>query len=174
MFDKIKTYFRNRKIKSLIQQGKKVKHDFISLPSAKSIGLLINVNQCNTEDLKDIHQYIDAFKSKGLTVVLFEINFIKKSLPAFKTSAHSVFINPEKLNWLDVPTSAAQSQIFQHKIDILINFDTSDKLTSHFICALANAKTRTGIYREGMEAFYELMVNFKENRFNRELVRLFL
>ncbi|MBX7240603.1 MAG: hypothetical protein K1X92_02555 [Bacteroidia bacterium] len=167
MFEKIKTYFINRKIKALTIQGKKIPHDFISLSNAKSIGLLINVNQCNTEDLKDVHHYIDAFKAKGVTVVLFELNFIKKSIPGFKTSAHSVFINPEKINWLDFPNATAQSQIAQHKVDILINFDTSDKMTSHYICALANAKTRTGIHREGLESFYELMVSFKENRFKK-------
>lgn len=167
MFEKIKTWFINRKIKSLTLVGKKIRHDFISLNNAKSIGLVINANQCNPEDLKDIHHYIDSFKTKGVTVTIFEINFTKKSTASFKTSAHSVFINPETMNWLGFPTSSVQNQIAQYKVDILINLDVSDNITSHFVCGLANAKTRTGIYREGMEVFYELMVSFKENRFRK-------
>lgn len=167
MIETIKNYFRNRKLRELVTQGKKNIHDFVSLNKAKSVALLINVNQCNTEDLKDVHRYIDDFKAKGINVVLFELNYNKKSTPAFGTSAHSVFINPDKINWYDCPTGQAQSQIAQHKVDILINFDTSEHLTSHFVCGLANAKTRTGVYHEGMESFYEVMVNFKENRFKK-------
>lgn len=139
----------------------------MSLNKAKSVALLINVNQCNTEDLKDVHRYADDFKAKGINVVLFELNCNKKYTLLLALQAHSVFINPDKIDWYDCPTGQAQSQIAQHKVDILINFDTSEHLTSHFVCGLANAKTRTGVYHEGMESFYEVIVNFKENRFKK-------
>lgn len=169
MWEKIKTYFRNRKINQVLAQSKKFAHDFIDVEKAKSIGLMINVNQCNPEDIKDIHTYMDGARAKGLKVIVFELNYLKKSTPAFGTSAHSVFISPEKVNWLDCPNTAVQGLIAQYDMDILLNFDTSESMTSHFVAAFSHARTRTAVYKEGFESFYEMMVAFKENRFKKML-----
>lgn len=169
MWEKIKTYFQNRKINQVLAQGKKIAHDFIDIEKAKSIGLIININQCIPEDIKDIHSYMDATRAKGIKVILFEINYLKKTTPTFGTSAHSVFINAEKINWVDCPSEAAQGLIKQYDMDILINFDISERMTSHFIAAISQARTRTFIYKEGFSTFYELMVVFKEVRFKRML-----
>lgn len=169
MWEKIKTYFQNRQINQVLAQGRKFTHDFIDVEKAKSIGLLINVNQCSPEDIKDIHAYMDATRAKGMKVIVFELNYLKKSTPAFSTSAHSVFINPEKTNWLDCPTSSVQGLIAQYDMDILLNFDTSESMTSHYVSAISHARTRTAVYKEGFENFYEMMVAFKENRFKKML-----
>lgn len=169
MWEKIKTYFCNRKINEVLTHGKKFAHDFIDIEKAKSIGLMINVNQCNPEDIKDIHSYMNATRAKGLKVIVFELNYLKKSTPTFATSAHTVFINPEKTNWYDCPITSVQGLIAQYDIDILLNFDTSENMTSHFVSAFSHARTRTSVYKEGFESFYEIMVAFKENRFKKIL-----
>lgn len=170
MFDTIIKYFQKRKLLQLLQEGKGIKRDFVSLSKAKTIALIININQCNPEDIKDIHKYIDDMRAKGVTVVVIEINYVKKSVAAFGKSAHSVFVSPEKTNWYDCPQAAIQQQITQHKVDILLNFDTSEHMTAHFICAMSHAKNRMGAYHEQTQSFYEIMLaDLKETRFKKVL-----
>lgn len=167
MFESIKNYFIKRKIEQLIAEGKKAAHDFVGLDRAKTIGLIINMSQSNAEDIKDIHKFIDNYRQKGVKVVIFEWNPLKKTNPAFATSAHSVFINPDKTNWYGYPNAQAESQIRQYDIDILINFDSMDDVVAHLISGIARAKTLAGMYHEAFAPFYELMVNFKELRFKK-------
>lgn len=156
--EKIISFFRNRKFRELIQKGRQFSRDFVSINKAKSIGIIVNANQCSVEDLKELRGYIEDMKSKGKYVVVFELNYMKKSVPNFQHSVTSVFISPEKYNWFGCPKSAIESQIIQHNLDILLNCDTSGSVTSHYVCGMANAKTRTGPHIEGMESCYELMV----------------
>ena len=105
--------------------------------------------------------------------MLIEINFHKKSDPQFSNSVESIFINPAKLNWLDYPTPTIENQIKRHELDILMDFDSSNRMTSKYLCSMAKAKTRAGVHREGFESCYELMINGSENNGMKTLIKEF-
>lgn len=155
--NELKEKFSKRRIRNL--DRKEYRRDFIDIGKAKRIGMIINVNQLGSEDLKLLRNYIDALKKRSKELLLIEINFHKKSDPQFSSSVESIFINPAKLNWLDYPTPTIENQIRRHELDILMDFDHSNRMTSKYLCSMAKAKTRAGIHREGFESCYELMIN---------------
>lgn len=148
-------------LKTFRKKSRKVKfpHNFVDLKRAKSVGFIININQCTPKDLIVLTDYITKLEESGKSIFMVELNFLRKSEPMFNETNQSIFINPTHISWLGFPSKEVLKEINKNKADILLNLDTSDGLTSHFICGMTNAKTRAGLYEEGMEHFYELMVD---------------
>ncbi|HHG86232.1 MAG TPA: hypothetical protein ENJ82_15890 [Bacteroidetes bacterium] len=142
------------------KRAKKVSfpHAFVDFDKAKTIAFIVNISQFNPEDLVSFTKYISKLETVGKSVVVIELNFERKSLPMFKASTRSIFINPEGINWLKFPAVERLREINRLKCDLLVNLDTSEQMTSHFICGLSNAKTRVGLAQDGYEAFYELLL----------------
>lgn len=157
----LKENFSRRRIRSL-DRTKEYSRDFVDLESARKIGLIVNVSQISPEDLDLIHTYTKALKKRNKKLLLIELNFQKKSLPILSHMADAIFLNPAKLNWLDYPTPGLENEIRKHELDILMDFDSSNRMTSKYLCSMARAKTRTGVHREGFESCYELMINREE------------
>ncbi|MEM6763789.1 MAG: hypothetical protein AAF824_17520 [Bacteroidota bacterium] len=131
------------------------KRDFVDLESARTIGIILNTNESSIEDLTQITSYADTLKKRGKKILIIEINYDKKSTPSFNSA---LFINPNKLNWYDYPIPSLEKEIQDYDLDILMNFDSSVRLTSKYVCSIAKAKTRTGVHAEGFESCYELMI----------------
>jgi hypothetical protein len=134
----------------------------VGLERARRVGFIINSQLTPKTDFSKLAQYISRLKKAGKETFLIELNFQKKSTPAFQNVSDGIFINPEKLNWLDLPNAQVESQLLQKELDILMNFDNSARVTAPYLCTLANARTRTGVHVEGQEACYELMLNIPE------------
>ncbi|MEM6262276.1 MAG: hypothetical protein AAGI38_07200 [Bacteroidota bacterium] len=158
-YQSMRVTFSRRRIRYL-ERSRKYVRDFVDIENARNVGLIVNINECTTEDIKTLRRYIDQLKKGRKQVFLIELNFLKKSVPTFNSSVNSIFINPSKLNWLDFPVQSVEGKIRQYDLDILMNFDESDRMTSKYLCSMANAKTRTGKHTAGFESCYELMVNF--------------
>jgi len=154
----LKDKFSKRRIRSL-DRTKEYGRDFIDLDSAEQIGLIVNTEHTLEEDLARIDQYLDALKKRGKKVLVLELNFIKKAESRFASKVKTIFINSTKLNWLDYPTPAIESEVRKHEMDILMDFDLSLRMTSKYLCSMARAKTRTGVHQEGLESCYELMIH---------------
>ena len=154
-------YTKERIRSSLHEGGRHYKRDFIDIDKAKQIGIIINMNQCTNDDLALIQAYINALLQKNKKLLVIELNFLKKSMPAMRGGFETVFINPANLNWLDYPTPAIEKKIQKFDLDILIDFDHSERMTSKYVCSMAQAKTRTGMHTEGFEGCYELMIKPK-------------
>ena len=161
LVNQLKDNFTKRKMRQL-DNRKLTKREFIDLDKAKNIGMIVNVNQCNTEDIKHLNKYISKLKREKKRIFVIEINFTKKSTPELTNGGDGIFINPAKMNWLDYPIPAIEEKINQHQLDILMNFDSSEKMTAKYVLNFANAKTRTGPHVEGSEYCYELMVHLPE------------
>ena len=162
LVNQLKDNFTKRKIKQL-DNRKTPKREFVDLEKAKNIGMIVNVNECGTEDIKRLNQYISKLKRQKKRVFLIEINFNKKSTSELLNSGDGIFINPSRMNWLDYPVPSAEEKIRNQPLDILMNFDTSEKMTSKYVLSFANAKTRTGPHIEDFEYCYELMINLPAN-----------
>lgn len=151
--NKMKDRLSKKRIQDLDQFA--YKRDFVDLEVAKTVGMIVNVTESNAEDLDLIRTYADALRKRNKKVLLIELNFDKKSTPKYP---NSLFINPAKLNWYEYPVPSMEKKIQQYDLDILMNFDSSERMTSKYICSVANARTRTGIHIEGLESCYELMI----------------
>lgn len=144
---------------------------FIDLERAKTVAIMLNINQFNSRDLIILTDYINKLEEEGKKVYVLEMNFKRKSEPMFTESNHSsLFISLENINWLGHPSSDTLKMINKLNCDILVNLDTSEKLTSRFICGLSNAKTRVGLYGEAYEPYYELMVEIPEDISLKEML----
>lgn len=147
-------------LKQFERQVTKVKfqHEFIDFEKANSIGFIINLKQSTPKDLVDLTEYITKLEDTGKKIYLIEINISNKAEPVYNDTQHSIFIGPGDINWLGLPSRDILKKINRLKCDILLNLDTSEEMTSRYVCGFSNAYTRVGIYKEGMENFYELMI----------------
>ncbi|MFK7970221.1 MAG: hypothetical protein AB8F95_07630 [Bacteroidia bacterium] len=164
LISRVKSILTRRRLKQASTKSlSRVNHDFVDIDQAKRVGFIVNVQDINEKDKGRLTQYVNQLKKAKKDVFLVELNFIKKSTPIFTNLSNGVFINPEKLNWLGLPTTDVESKFAQTEMDILMNFDNSNNPTAQYLCRLANARTRTGVYVEGQEACYELMLSLPEN-----------
>jgi hypothetical protein len=171
--NQIKDTFSKRRIQTLGDEGRQHPRAFVDLESARRIGIIVNTSQTTSEDLKLIKSYTDALEKRNKEVLIIEINFHKKSEPVFNLGKKSIFINPSKLNWLDYPLPGVENQIKQHDLDILMNFDDSERMTSKYVCSIAPAKTRTGMHVEGFESCYELMIDRQSEQELKTMIKEF-
>mgnify|MGYP001554518476 CR=1 FL=1 len=159
--------FRNR--------GKRVKfpHRFVDYEEAGRIGFIINIALMSGKELVAFTKYITQLEESGKKILVIELNLRRKSEPVFSGSSASIFINPKQINWLDFPSVSVLRQINKFECDILYNLDTSERMTSRFICGLSNASMRVGIHEEEYEGFYELLLQIKKGARLREVLDTF-
>jgi hypothetical protein len=134
-------------------------HEFVDLDHATRVAFLINMGQFEAKDLVVLTDYITKLEEHGKQVMIVELNFKRKSEPIFNDTVESIFINAQHINWLGFPSTQKMAEVNKWKPDILINLDTSEELTSRFVCGLSNASTRVGRFEEGYEEYYELMLD---------------
>jgi hypothetical protein len=159
-------------VRTFKQRAKKVTfpHSFVDLDKAVSVGFIVNIDQFSADDLVYFTKYITHLENKGKKLAVVEITYNRKSLPMFQASVQSVFINPAQLNWLDIPSVKRLEELNALGLDILVNLDTTEKMTSRYVCGLSSAKTRVGLHEQGYEDFYELMLQLPaETRINKIL-----
>ncbi len=169
----IKEKFSRRRIRSL-DRTKEFSRDFIDMETAKFIGVIVNTDTLSADDQLLVKDYLAALREKKKRVLLIEVSFNKKAEPQWQAFGQEfIFLNPAKLNWLDYPTPAIETQIRQYELDILIDLDTSLRMTSKYVCSMAKARTRTGIHREGLESCYELMIHRTDEQDLRGLLKEF-
>jgi hypothetical protein len=142
-------------------RSRKVKfpHEFVDLDMAKQVAFVVNMSQFEARDLIVLTDFITKLEEHGKKVLIVEVNLKRKSEPMFNQTVASIFINAEHINWLGFPSTQKMAEVNQWKPEILINLDTSEILTSRFICGLSNAPTRVGRYEEGFAEYYELMLD---------------
>jgi hypothetical protein len=164
LLSRLKSLLTRRRFRQAnARSAEKIHHDFVDLEQARRVGFIVNAQTTTKAESSKLSQYISRLRKAGKETFLIELNFQKKSEPAFQNISDGMFINPEKLNWLDLPNSDAEKQLLQKELDILMNFDSSTRVTASYLCTLANARTRTGVYVEGQEDCYELMLSIPEN-----------
>ncbi|MEM6268504.1 MAG: hypothetical protein AAF998_03660 [Bacteroidota bacterium] len=162
-------------LKVFEQRARKVTfpHAFVDLDKAASVGFIINMGLFSPEDLVDFTKYITRLEHAGKVVLVVELNFKRKGSPMFKDSVRSIFINPEQINWLGLPSVRRLQELNKARLDLLVNLDTSESMTSRYICGLSNARTRVGLHELGYEKFYELLLDMPRTTSMQELLGAF-
>ena len=173
--NKFQELIKRYSLRIFYKKAKKVhfKHNFVSFEKAKTFAFIININKLSSRELINITEYITRLEDQGKTIYMIELNFKKKTEPMFRDNVKSIFVNPVNLNWLGFPSRQILEKINSLKIDILLNLDTSEKMTAGFICGLSNAQTRGGIFDENLINFYELMLELPPETRSKELLRQF-
>lgn len=136
-------------------------HQFVSFSRAKTLGFIINISLISMDELMFFIQHLEELEKEGKKILVVELNFLRNAEPMFNAAQKSIFLNSNNINWLRFPTVSILKQINAAKIDILYNLDTSEQMTSRFICGLSNAKMRVGVHESEYEEFYELMLQLE-------------
>lgn len=164
-FARIKKTFLRRKFRQAEAHNQSQNHhDFVDLEDARDVGIIVNTHMTSAPDVKKLEAYAKGLKSAGKRVFLIEINPQKDAKPVFVNLSDGLFINKEKLNWLGLPKAPTEKQFTAKSLDILLNFDLSSQATAPYLCTISKAKTRAGVYVEGQENWYELMLSISDNQ----------
>ena len=171
----LKDYKQKFSLRVFRKRAKNVKfpHKGVDLERAKKIGIIVNMNMMTSKDLIILTDFITRLEDTGKQLILIELNFKRKTEPMFNETNQTIFINPTQISWLGFPSREALQEINKNKIDILLNLDISDLMTSRFICGLSNASTRAGFFEEGYEEFYEFMLDIPKETKLKELLTSF-
>lgn len=173
MFDKIKSFFIRRKFR-FATRAAGVKHAFVDIERARRAGIIVNANESKADDLRAVKEYSARLEKSGVKTLLVELNFDKKSAPAFENIASQhLFINPVRLTWLEMPDTATEALFRQEELDVLINLDSSGRPASHYLSGISHAKTRVGLHSAPYEACYELMTVIPADKGAREKLSQF-
>lgn len=156
----IQSIKHQRSLSLFRKRSSKVKfpHEFVDFDHAKTFGFIINIGHINPDELVHFTKYITKLEEKGKKVIVIELNLRKKAEPMFGTSVNAMFIDTNQVNWLGFPSTDRLRKMNNAKFDILFNLDTSEEMTSRFICGLSNARMRVGVHEEETQNYYELML----------------
>jgi len=146
------------------------RHEFVSLQHAKKVGILIHIHFFNLRYAKQITDFITRLEKEGKQVIIIELNTRNTADSVFGDQKLCVFLTKKYFNWLKIPDHYATSRINKHHLDVLIDLDISEEPYARFLSGLSNAKTRVGIYREGLDEYYDLMVSMDPNLLPQELL----
>lgn len=157
----LKEIQRNLAVRNFRKKSKDIAfpHWGIGFTKAKNIGIMINVTVSNPKDLIMVTEFIGRLEEQGKRVVVIELNFAKKAEPMFNETTKSIFVGRKQVNWLGLPAREILKEINAQKLELLLDFDTTDSLTARFICGFSNASTRVGLYDDEFWTNYDLTIN---------------
>ena len=149
-------------------------HQFLDFERAKTMAYIVNTSLIKPKELVHFTQYITELEHQSKkNVLVIELNLRKKASPMFNKGEKSILVEKNDLNYWKIPTDGCMKRINDRKVDILFNLDPSDNMTSHFICGLSNAKMRVGTHRDGMENYYDLLVQIEQDALIRNALKTY-
>jgi len=156
--DQIRAKLSRKRYMQIEPVNGKYERDFLNLSGAVKVGLIVNLTKISEVNLAQIRHFLDMLLTQKKELLVIELNFQKKSEPVLQGSYNHIFINPLDLDWLRFPSEEIIDQLQALSMDVLLNLDQSDQITSKYLCSVMNARTRVGIHEEGFEDCYEVMI----------------
>jgi len=157
--DRIRGRLSKKKYLQIEPVNGKYKRDFLNLDDAKRVGLIINMTKITPENHQQVLNFIKNLQQRKKEIYLIELNFQRKITPTLEGPYEHLFICSQDLDWLRFPQENIARQLHAYTLDVLLNLDQSNQVTSKYICGIMNAKTRIGIHEEGFEDCYEVMID---------------
>ena len=121
-----------------------------------------------------VKQYVKYLKSEFGVREVMALCYIdhKKEVPHYHTHRlkFDYFLKSE-LNWWYEPNCEQVKKFVTGEYDILINLERSPALPLEFIQVESNAKLKVGYFRNGREAFFDLMLDLPEKATFDEYVK---
>ncbi|MEM9717882.1 MAG: hypothetical protein AAGA10_01455 [Bacteroidota bacterium] len=171
--DKIRSNLSKKKYQQIQPLNGEYRRDFLTLDAAQQVGLIFNLTRLPDRDFDQIRTFIKHLEDKGKKLVIIELNFLKKSLPLLEGEYSHIFVGLEQLDWLRYPQEEVIDFVQQLNLDVMLNFDQSNQITSKYLCRIVNAKTRIGVHEAGFEDCYELMVEPQSVDELKHLIEMF-
>ena len=171
--NKIRVNLSKKKYRHIQPLNGEYRRDFLTLEAAQKVGLIFNLTRIPDRDFDQIREFIQQLEAQKKKLSIIELNFTKKSLPLLSGDYTHIFINPDSLDWLRYPQAETVDQVQQLSLDVVLNLDSSDQITSKYICRIIKARTRIGVHEAGFEDCYELMVDPQQVSELKQLIDMF-
>ncbi|MFM2225758.1 MAG: hypothetical protein RJA07_1960 [Bacteroidota bacterium] len=169
MINQLRKYYYLKKIKSVLEEAKKVNHRKIDLNDCKSVGILFDATE--EYSYTSIEHFADRLKIKDIDFLGF-INFSKKKLGQ-KNIPFNHFLASD-VNWYGIPQNAVVDKFMQRHFDILFNLTANNnqsELVLDYIMANSKSSFRVGEFKEDKDYCYDFMINLKSTDKLPELIK---
>lgn len=162
--ERIRKYFYVRKLKQKLQQ-QRANRLLLNMEQALYVGLVYDSTEPDNDII--ITKLAEELRNAGKKVVVF--GYINDKKIDHKGDIR--LMNRQNISFSYVPEENAYSQFVDQKFDLLIACFTTENLPLEYVVALSAAKCRVGMYQEGKEYFYELMVKLQPGQGVEDLIR---
>lgn len=149
---KIKRYFHNRALVSVVKRAEKIDRKPINIKRAKSIGILFDAS--NPTKVITVTKFSEKLVNQGIKVdILGYVNNKEKEL------SESFLFNNNDVNWYGVPVSSKVKQFENTPYDILISAFVEESMPLEYIAASSKSKFRIGAFNNSKIHCFDFMIN---------------
>ncbi len=129
---------------------------------AKKIGILYDAT--DFDDYETVKQYVKDLRTQHIDVLA--LGYVdKKELPSMQFAKLGLdFFTKKDLTWNMIPNHIVVNNFINTQFDILINLHPGKNFPLQYITAMSKSKFRIGIFHKKNEAFFDLMIDVKNDR----------
>ena len=136
-FQNIKVFLSDYMLKKDVSKQKR-KLNYITIQSADSIGIILNID--DRQQYNDVMKYNTKLASKNKDVsLLFYSN--TQEIPNYFVN-QPVLITKKEINFLGKPDEKIIERFINRNFDYLLDFTTTDYITTTYIFAMAKAHAK--------------------------------
>ena len=136
--------------------------------NTKSIGIIFDAD--NVEDFIEVRELGKKFIKKGKQVTGIGFLEKKESYNEYLGIINHTVFNLTQLNWCGIPVATEVDNFIATPFDLLIDLNYNSKFPLYYIARLSRAKFKLGPVNS-FENFYDLSIEMKDIKNNRELIQ---
>ena len=141
----------------------------VNLKSAKSIGIVYNASNPETDDL--VRRYIKHLKEYKLKIKAIGY-YDEKELPLdVNPKLEYDFITKKELNLQLEPKSVVVENFLEEEYDILIDTSAEDHIIMQYLVHYSKAKFKVGAKRLNYSSLFDLTIVLKPEEGSRQLMK---
>lgn len=156
MFEKLADSIFQKKIRSFVNDGKRLKM-FVNYKNAKSIFLLFESNF--SEKNPEIKRLVETLLADGKKVTAW--GYVPKKHTMLENQYDFKILCKQDFDLLQRPKSDLVHQLQTVSYDLLIDITTRHFLAVDYLIIYANAKCRTGVKKTGVN-IYDFAIDFPD------------
>lgn len=157
--------------KFLLSRAQEVERNVqaINIKNAKSIGIVYNASNPETDDL--VRRYIKHLKEYKLKIKALGY-YDEKELPVdVNPKLEYDFITKKELNLQLEPKSVVTENFLEEEYDILIDASTDDHVIMQYLVHYSKAKFKVGARRLTYSSLFDLTIVLKPEEGSRQLMK---